>query len=192
MIYFSYLYGNIRDRGIYDDGMKVKIIVVATGEKVDALIREGKGSEIPSLHENWYFDLAKQLKRIPNATGYILVTEETPDIIEGCMIFQLVEKIKPVMAYLEVAPHNKTYKKKHDYVAGCLIAYAYKLSIINGVGIYAGLLNFKVGEEKKEDEQKLVNLYKNKYKAFQLGDSPILEISEDAGEMLIRKYLGEL
>lgn len=104
MIYFSYLYGNIKRAGIYDDGMKVKIIVVATGEMVDALIREGKGSEIPSLHENWHFDLAKQLKKMPNATGYILVTEETPDIIEGCMIFQLVEKIKPVMAYLEVAP----------------------------------------------------------------------------------------
>lgn len=89
-------------------------------------------------------------------------------------------------------PHNKTREKKHDDVAGCLIAYAYKLSIINGVGVYAGLLNFRVGEEKKEDEQKLVNLYKNKYKAFQLGDSPILEISEEAGEMLIRKYLSEL
>lgn len=179
----------LKRSGIYDDRMKVKIIALETGEKVEALIREEKSSEIPSLHENWYFDLAKQLKKLPDATGYILVKEETPNIIEGCMIFQLVEKIRPVMAYVEVAPHNKTNAKKHDYVAGCLIAYAYKLSIMKGVGVYAGLLNFRVGEEKKEDEQKLINLYKNKYKAFQLGDTPILEISEEAGEMLIKKYL---
>ena len=74
--------------------MKVKIIVVETGEKVDALIREGAKSDIPSLHDEWYFDLAKQLKRLPNATGYILVKEDTPNIVEGCMIFQLVGKEK--------------------------------------------------------------------------------------------------
>lgn len=169
--------------------MKVKIIVFETGEKVDALIRAGKKTEIPSLHENWQFNLAKQLKRLPNALGYILVKEESPNVVEGCMIFQLIDKIMPVMAYVEVAPHNKSDRKVYDYVAGCLIAYAFKLSVIKGVGVYQGILNFRVGEEKKEAEQKLINLYKTKYHAVQLGDTPIMEIADDAGEFLINKYL---
>lgn len=170
--------------------MKVKIIVVETGEKADALIREGVKSEIPSLHDEWYFDLAKQLKRLPNATGYVLVKEDTPTIVEGCMIFQLVDKEKPVMAYLEVAPHNRISPKKHENIAGCLIAFAFKQSLIRGVGHYQGVLNFWVGEERKEDEEKLINLYKTKYHALQLGNSPVLEIADEAGEELIRKYLG--
>ncbi|RYE59616.1 MAG: hypothetical protein EOP48_00265 [Sphingobacteriales bacterium] len=170
--------------------MKVKIIVVETGEKANALIREGAKSEIPSLHDEWYFDLAKQLKRLPNATGYILVKEDTPSIVEGCMIFQLMNKEQPVMAYLEVAPHNRVIPKKHDNVAGCLIAFACKQSVIRGVGHYQGVLHFWVGEERKEDEQKLIDLYKTKYHAVQLGNSPLLQISDEASEQLIRKYIG--
>ena len=171
--------------------MKVKIIVVETGEKVDALIRVGEKSEIPSLHEEWYFDLAKQLRKLPNATGYILIKEETPNIVEGCMIFQLVEKIKPVMAYIEVAPHNKPDQKQHENVAGCLIAYACKLSFIKGIGIYQGILNLRVGEERKEDEQKLISLYKTKYHAVQIGDTSFLDISDEGAEKLINKYLAQ-
>ena len=169
--------------------MKVKIIVVETGKEADALIREGAKSEIPSLHDEWYFDLAKQLKRLPNATGYILVKEESPNVVEGCMIFQLVDKIKPVMAYIEIAPHNRKDQREHENVAGCLMAYAFKQSLIRGVGAYQGILNFRVGEERKEDEQKLIDLYKTKYHAVQLGDTPVLEISDEAGERLIKKYL---
>ena len=170
--------------------MKVKIIVVETGEKANALIREGAKSEIPSLHDEWYFDLAKQLKRLPNATGYILVKEDTPSIVEGCMIFQLMNKEQPVMAYLEVAPHNRVIPKKHDNVAGCLIAFACKQSVIRGVGHYQGVLHFWVGEERKEDERKLIDLYKTKYHAVQLGNSPLLQVSDEASEQLIRKYIG--
>lgn len=169
--------------------MKVKIIVVETGKKADALIRIGEKAEIPSWHDDWYFDLARQLKGLPNATGYILVKEETPNVVEGCMIFQLVDKVRPVMAYLESAPHNRTDKKKHEDVAGCLIAFAFKQSLIQGVGPYQGVLHFRVGEEKKEDEQRLIDLYKTKYHAVQLGNTPLMEIADEAGEDLIKKYL---
>jgi len=104
--------------------MKVKITLLKTGEKVDALIKEGKISELPSIHENWRFNFDKELKKLKNATGYVLVTEETPHIIEGCMIFQLIDNKMPYMSYVEVAPHNKTGGKKYDHVAGCLIAFA--------------------------------------------------------------------
>ncbi|WP_198952507.1 hypothetical protein [Mucilaginibacter sp. MD40] len=110
--------------------MKVKIIKAATMEEVAALIKKGKVAELPSIQQGWRFNFDKELKRLPNATGYLLITEETPSVIEGCMIFQLIDKKEPYMAFVEVAPHNRKDKKKYDRVAGCLIAYAYQLSLI--------------------------------------------------------------
>ena len=169
--------------------MNIKILVLATNEKADALIREGKVSEMPSLHEDWKFDFKKQLKNLKDATGYILVREDTPDVIEGCMIFQLIDKKEPYLAYVEVAPHNKGDEKKHDDVAGCLIAYAFKLSLIRGVDEHKGALHFRIGEERKEDEAKLMALYSTKYRAYRLGDSNIMGIYDADGEELIRRYL---
>jgi len=169
--------------------MNTIIIVLGTGEKATAVIKEGKISTMPSLQEGWRFDFQKQLKNLPNATGYILVREDTPTIIEGCMIFQLIDKIKPYLAFVEVAPHNKGHEKKHDHVAGCLIAYAFKLSLMKGVGEYMGALHFHIGEQKRADEIKLMQLYSRKYNAVRLGDSNVMGIYDADGEALIERYL---
>lgn len=168
--------------------MKVKIIALATNENVDALIKEGKMAEMPSIHDGWNFDFKKQLKNLQGAKGYILVREDTPLIVEGCMIFQLIDNEMPYMAYLEIAPHNKG-NKRHDFVAGCLIAYAFKLSLMRGVGDYAGLLNFRVGEQKEEDKLKVMSIYSNKYNAVRIGDSDLMLIADQGGLDLIDKYL---
>jgi len=168
--------------------MKVKLIKVATAEQVDALIKKGKVAEMPSIQQDWRFNFDKELKKLKNATGYLLVTEDTPEIIEGCMIFQLIDKKQPYMAFVEVAPHNKKDKKEHDNVAGCLIAFAFQLSLIEGVGDYNGMLQFDVLEEKKEDEVKLMSLYSTKYNAKRWGDTTMV-ILDDDGEALVEKYL---
>jgi len=36
--------------------MHIKIIVLGTGEKADALIKEGRLSEMPTIHDGWKFD----------------------------------------------------------------------------------------------------------------------------------------
>lgn len=169
--------------------MKIKIIVLGTGNKVDALIKEAKISDMPSIQEYWRFDFKKQMKNLKNATGYILVREDTPQVIEGCMIFQLVNKREPYLAFVEVALHNKGDEKRHDHVAGCLIAFAFKLSLIKGIGEFNGALHFKVGEKRKEDEIKLMTLYSTKYNAYRLGDSKIMAIYDADGEELIQRYL---
>lgn len=169
--------------------MKIKIIVLGTGNKVDALIKEAKISDMPSIQEYWRFDFKKQMKNLKNATGYILVREDTPQVIEGCMIFQLVNKREPYLAFVEVALHNKVDEKRHDHVAGCLIAFAFKLSLIKGIGEFNGALHFKVGEKRKEDEIKLMTLYSTKYNAYRLGDSKIMAIYDADGEELIQRYL---
>ena len=55
------------------------------------------------------------------------------------------------MALLEVAPHNKGNQKKYDRVAGCLIAFAYRQSVIQGKEHFNDMLFFEVLEEKEAD-----------------------------------------
>src|SRR5665213_156237 len=129
--------------------MDVKIIKVATNGEVKAIIRPGKATELPSIQDNWRFNFDKQIKKLAFSTAYILVTEETPGIVEGCMIFQMVEKIRPNMAYIEIAPHNKTDERKYDKVAGCLIAYAFQRTLIEGKGDYNGILFLDLLEEQE-------------------------------------------
>src|ERR1700754_4847133 len=133
--------------------MRVRILEVKTGELANAAIEENSTLALPSPphDEGWRFNFARLSKRTPNSITYVLVTEQTPQIIEGCLIFQLQNGEIPYGAYIEVAPHNRGDEKKHDRVAGCLIAYAFKLSLAKGKGDYAGLLYFDVLEENKDD-----------------------------------------
>jgi hypothetical protein len=169
--------------------MKVKILKVATAEEVAALIKKGKVAEMPSIQQDWRFNFDKELKKLKNATGYLLVTEDTPDVIEGCMIFQLRDKKEPYMAFVEVAPHNKKDKKRYDRVAGCLIAYAYQLSLTEGWEHFKGYLQFDVMEQDKEDEKKLMSVYSSKYHAQHIKDTTTMVIVDEAGDTLIAEYL---
>ncbi|EHQ30070.1 hypothetical protein [Mucilaginibacter paludis] len=169
--------------------MKVKIIKVITAEEVVALIKKGTVAEMPSIQQGWRFNFDKELKKLKNATGYLLVTEESPDIIEGCMIFQLIDKKAPYMAFVEVAPHNKKDNRKYERVAGCLIAYAYQLSITQGWEHFKGYLQFDVLEQNKEDETKLMSIYSSKYHAKRVGQTTTMVIVDEDGEELVAEYL---
>ena len=92
------------------------------------------------------------------------------------------------MAFVEVAPHNKTVAKRYDYVAGCLIAFAFRQSIIQGKGNYKAWLTFDVMEEKVDDQIKLMGMYSLKYGAVRV-DETQMYIMDDAGDALIKKYL---
>lgn len=167
--------------------MRVKILKISSGVLVDAFINEGK-LKLPGLHDGWRFAFDKLIKKLANATGYVLVTEETPEIIEGCLIFQMKNKIIPYMAFVEVAPHNKNDTKKYDYVAGCLIAFAFRQSIIRGEGDRKSWLSFDVLEEKEDDRIKLMGMYSQKYNAVK-ADETQMYIMDEAGDALIEKYL---
>jgi hypothetical protein len=167
--------------------MKVKLIEVSTQREVDALIREGKLKEMPSLQDNWRFNFNKQIGK-PNCTAYVLVTEERPDVIEGCLIFEMIKKQIPSIAYVEIAPHNKYNERIYDKVAGCLIAYAFKQSLIKGKDDYKGLLFLDVGEDNEKDQRKLMSVYSKKYNAKATGETTMVIMDED-GEKLIKQYL---
>ncbi|HEY8781742.1 MAG TPA: hypothetical protein VIM16_09020 [Mucilaginibacter sp.] len=168
--------------------MEVKIIKVATNGEVKAIIRPGRATELPSIQDDWRFNFDKQIKRLANSTAYILVAEETPEIVEGCMIFQMVDKIRPNLAFIEIAPHNRINERKYDHVAGCLIAYAFQRALIEGKGDYNGILFLDVLEEKEEDQKKLMNLYSKKYNAKTYRGTRMV-IADNDGHELIKKYL---
>lgn len=168
--------------------MKVKIIEVSTKEYVDGTIKEAGKMELPTIHDGWRYNFKKHAK-VKGARTFVLVAEETPEIIEGCLIFEMINNREPYMAYIELAPHNKGELKKYDLVAGCLIAFACRLSFNYGEGPFRGYLAFHVSEEKEEDQIKLMAHYSKMYKAIWLkGTKKMIIIPED-GERLIDKFL---
>src|SRR5580658_2337950 len=110
--------------------MNIKILKVSTDELAGATIRDGKTITLPSIHTGWRFNFDRHSKALGNSNTYVLVTDETPDLVEGCLIFQMLDKKIPYMAFVEVAPHNRDHPRRYEHVAGCLIAFAFQQSVI--------------------------------------------------------------
>lgn len=77
--------------------MVVKILEVTSGNFINGTIRVGNKAEMPSMQTGWVFNFDKHIK-IPNSKTYVLVLEETPNIIEGCLVFEMKQKVLPYMA----------------------------------------------------------------------------------------------
>lgn len=173
--------------------MEVNVLDMAAATLVDAVIVEIGANELPSMQEGWHFNFAKQLKGLKNCATYALKITDS-EVLEGCMAFQLQpqeasEPLLPFMPLLEVAPHNFGQTKRYNYVAGCLLAYAYLLSSKFGQQYNKGILAFEVGEKNPAHEIRLMVLYCQKYGAKRWGDSNLLFITKEAGNELIEKYL---
>jgi hypothetical protein len=169
--------------------MKVKILNIEENVYVEGLILDSKSISIvlPSVVDGWKFNFNKHSKKQGFET-YVLVKEETSEVIEGCLIFEMKAKVEPYMAFVEVAPHNQGKHKLYDRVAGCLIAFACRLSFIKGSINFKGWLAFDVVELEKENEIKLMSLYSNKYKALRYGETTMV-ISPIGSEQLINDFL---
>lgn len=168
--------------------MKVKILKVELDELVQAFILEKGKYKLPTLHDSWRFNFQKHAKE-SGAYAYILVTEDTPEIIEGCLLYKMQGELQPYMSYIEIAPRNRGKDKKYDLVGACLISFACKLSFTLGEGDYRGWLAFDVMEESKEDERRLMVTYSKKYYASNISGTTMMIIEPKDGEKLIAKYL---
>jgi hypothetical protein len=169
--------------------MKVRILKISNNSLVDALILDSKYFEIilPSVVDGWRFNFNKHSKKRGFET-YVLVKEETPKTVEGCLIFEMKDKTEPYMAFVELAPHNQGHNKEYERIAGCLISFACRLSFIKATGIYKAWLAFDVFEEDKANEIKLMTLYATKYNALRFGKTTML-ITPEGGEKLINDFL---
>ncbi len=168
--------------------MRVLILKVDTNEDIWAAILNGRKYALPSIKEKWRFNFNKHSKD-KGAQTYVLVTEESPSEIEGCLIYKMLNDQEPYMAYIEIAPHNKGENRRFDLVAACLIAYACRLSFQLGKDHFQGWLAFDVMEEKEEDQLKLMAVYSKKYKAKRIDKTTAMIIAPEDGEKLIEKYL---
>ena len=170
--------------------MRVFILEVDLNELISAIIREGIAVEMPSISDGWQFNFSKH--SLPkDKTAYILVKEDTPKLVEGCMIFSMHETFGPFMDYLEVAPHNKGRNGKYKRVSGCLIAYACGLSFEKGEGEDKGILTFEAFSKRKENQRKLEKFYRDRYGAV-MNPFGFMEIHQNQSLRLIEEYLNEV
>ena len=169
--------------------MKILILEVDSNELIRAIIKEGKAKEMPSVKDAWQFNFNKH--SLPkDKTAFILTKEDTPKIIEGCMIFSVHETFGPFMDYLEVAPHNKGSEGKYKRVSGCLIAYACGLSFEKGQNEDRGILTFEAFSKNKADKIKLEKFYRDKYGAI-INPFGYMEIHQDQSRLLVEEYLSD-
>lgn len=169
--------------------MKVFILEVDSNELIRAIIREGKAKEMPSTKDAWQFNFNKH-SQSREKTAFILVKEDTPTIIEGCLIFSMHETFGPFMDYLEVAPHNKGADGHYKRVSGCLIAYACGLSFEKGKKDDKGILTFEAFGKTPEDQEKLEKFYREKYGAI-MNPFGFMEIHQDQSRLLMEEYLSD-
>ncbi len=169
--------------------MRVKLLKVVGDTLVNALILDAKhlGQNLPSLTDGWRFNFKKHAK-VKGYETYILVQEDNPDKIEGCLIFEMKNKIEPFMAYVEIAPHNQGKERLFERVAGCLIAFACRLSFLKGNDDYRGWLAFEILEEDNVVEMKLMSNYSQKYYALRFGETTMV-IPPEGGQKLINEFL---
>lgn len=169
--------------------MKVLILEVDTDELIKGLIREGNKTEMPSIKEEWYFNFNKHIQS-KGKRAFVLVKEETPKVIEGCMIFSLHETFGPYMDYLEVAPHNKGRSGKYKRISGSLIAYACGLSFDTGNVEDRGILTFQAYSQDEVSTRRLESFYRKKYGAI-MNPLGLMEIHQDRSRQLIEEYLND-
>lgn len=166
--------------------MNVKILEVDSGEFTRAIIYERGKKKLPTLNDNWIFDFNKHAKS-PHVSVYILSHEDTPMIIEGCMIYSIHNSFGSFMNYLEVAPRNKGINGKYKRIAGCLIAYACSLSFEKSE-IDKGILTFQAFGKNEASEKKLEKLYQDRYGAKK-NPWGYMEIHQTEGKKLMKEYL---
>ena len=158
--------------------MEVFILNTAIREIVAAQLLPAAARDMRNITDGWIFNWKRHFS-LPGAKAFKVITGENN--IQGLMIFQVVDG-EPTMAYLESAPENRGNAKAYDYVAGCLIAYACRLSIIHGKDWHQGFLSFQCMDEE------MIRVYNHKYGAVRL-DENWMFIDPPQGTILIEKYI---
>lgn len=161
--------------------MEVLLLEIASQKLIDAELVPAKISDMKGITDGWDFSWKKHFN-LPNSKAFKIVLKAAPEVIQGLLLFQLLGKEEPYMAYLESAPHNKGKDKQFDFVAGCLISRACQLSFLEGKGHYEGFLSFQCMDEN------VITVYAHKYGAVRV-DTIFMFIEPKVGKQLIEEYL---
>ena len=156
----------------------VYILDILKNKLVEAEIVSIKKKYIPLKKDGWNFNW-RQLSKNDNTQSYVLKLISSKEKVEGALLLKIEENML-IMDVLEVAPHNIGSKKRYDYVAGSLIAYACRESF-KLEGNYKGFLTFV-------SKTNLIDWYIEKYGA-ELALGQRMFIDWENGKKLIEKYL---
>ena len=157
----------------------VYILDIAADKFIEAEIFPAGRTDMPLKKEGWSFNW-KELIMEPDTQTYILRIKEAPNDLEGILHLK-IENGMLIMDVIEIAPHNiGRTRKRYDFVAGCLIAFACRESY-RIERDYKGFLTFV-------SKTKLIDWYIEKYGA-EVAFGQRMYIDFDRGLSLIEKYL---
>ena len=93
--------------------MKVLLLHRGSEKLLEARLLPAVLKDMRTINDGWHFNWRKQFQ-LPNSRAFKIVANDYPERIEGLMIFQMLNKAEPYLAYLETAPHNRGKGKELD------------------------------------------------------------------------------
>ena len=153
----------------------MKLILVATGEKVEATIEQLSVQDVKRLKDSkkflfdWSTESGKEVYRISLAG-------ET-DILGLISLVDIPEELRIHINLIESSEENKGTAKLYDHIPGCLIGFACQIAFEKGYGGFVSLVA----------KTKLIDYYSNKFGFFHMGTHMVV-FAESAQEIII-KYL---
>ncbi|MDR0596243.1 MAG: hypothetical protein LBG50_01725 [Clostridiales Family XIII bacterium] len=149
-------------------GEKLRIVSVDIDKK-EAKMLKSKG---------WSFDWSKGATELI-ADASILKAVLIDGEIEGLIEYEVILQESYVFAHkLEIDPHNRGENRKHDGIAGILLAFVARESFISGCDGFVVFIS----------KTRLYDYYQNQYGAKPIGGLK-LHFDTAASEKLINEYL---
>lgn len=156
---------------MYVRDIKTERLIHVFIEKVDT-------SGLRDNSKEFGFDWLELSKQLNSSTYALRFTEEPYEVIG--LLHLISHHGMLIMNLVEVSKKNFGKRKRYDYIAGCLIAFACQQSFALDSG-YKGFLTFNAKSE-------FLELYKNKYYAKQINGQRMY-IEPESGVKLINEYL---
>lgn len=156
--------------------MRMELVEIKTGKKVEAYIKRLTFLEIRRLKNNhrFLFDWSLEI----DYEVYQISLKGEVEILGLISISDISRELRIHINLIESSIENKGNKKQFDYIPGCLIGFACQLAFLKG---YGGFVSLKA-------KTQLIDHYRKKYDFISIGAQ--MAIYGKFAQELIKKYLG--
>ena len=158
--------------------MFMKLMRIPSGEELEAFIEELLEEDYKELRRSNEFSFDWETEKTFEVYKIFLLTQES-SILGVMSLIDRPDEYRIHLNLLEVSKSNMGRRKKVDFIAGCLIAFAAELAFKRG---YFGFVSL-------EPKTQLIDHYQNKYGFRQYGK--YMAIYETASRALVDKYLND-
>ncbi|MCA6363316.1 MAG: hypothetical protein IM638_09775 [Bacteroidetes bacterium] len=155
----------------------MRLIDLATNEFIPGEITLLSAKELKELRGNRAFEF--KWREEAKYEIYKLSRTDTAEILGLMSVVNSPESFAVQIRLLETGKPNVGAEKKIDGIAGCLIAWACRLSIKRGFDGWVKLVA----------KTRLIRHYVTKYRMIQIGKSQVCAIEQDEAISLIYEYL---